>query len=581
MTVPVLWVSRHEGILARGYADQGMLEAFFDRRIWTPPLAYEYEHQVVTDQFPNVGGAVVVLPGRHHASEDDVRWVLRQLDRLEWSVLIITSEEEWAFDWRALPDDDPTRKLWVMQPRPEHEHVSWKLPCGWYDRTRELLRESAEPGGREYDWFFGGQVTHIRRQQCVEVLRELERPGHLQETEGYFQGGDLGEYLAREARARVVACPSGPESLCTARVEEALEAGCVPIVDMIKPKDPQFNYWQLVFGADCPLRGVDDWAHFPAVLEQELAAWPANVNRVFSWWQQWKRATAHKLDADVRAASAAAGAELGVVAGPNDVITVIVPTSPVPGHPSTADLETTVRSIRDQLPTAEVIIVCDGVRPEQLGRRAQYEEYVRQVTWLCNYEWHNVVPVVLPEWGHQANAARRALELVATPLVLFVEHDTPLVGLIDWSTLSQLVLSGEANAVRFHMDVEIHEDHEPGMLGPVEHKRVDFDEIPDWDDEGAGHVGVRRTKVWWQRPHLASTKFYRERIVGLLPPESRTMIEDPIYGIMKTEIDLDESAWWDWRVWVYTPEGDEVLGIKRSSHLDSRGDDPKFEMWWK
>ena len=57
---------------------------------------------------------------------------------------------------------------------------------------------------------------------------------------------------------------------------------------------------------------------------------------------------------------------------------MIVTTSPVPSHPSTSDIEHTIGSIREHLPTAEIVIVADGVRQEQQDRRKTYEHYLRE-----------------------------------------------------------------------------------------------------------------------------------------------------------------------------------------------------------
>jgi hypothetical protein len=57
------------------------------------------------------------------------------------------------------------------------------------------------------------------------------------------------------------------------------------------------------------------------------------------------------------------------------------------------------------------------------------------------------------------------------------------------------------------------------------------------------------------------------------PPESRTMIEDRVYGEMFVDC-TKRRGWNDWRVYIYQPDGD----MRRSGHLDGRGDEPKFDM---
>lgn len=555
MIVPVLWVSLHDDVLARGYADQGLIEAMFDRTLWTPPHALTYEHHEVRGEFPDVEGAVVVVPYRHH--HDDTEWLRRQLIRLRWSVLMLVGDEEWDGPWQRLMLGGASRPVWIMQPQPEHaEYASEMLPCGWYPGTREGLMAGRDAtSGRSLRWMFGGQITHARRAQLVRTLRRM-RGGRLIETPGYLQGVPQAEYMALVADAKVVPCPSGPKSVCTARTEEALEAGAVPVLDALKPDEPQFDYWGLLW-PDHPLRVSHDWRTFPQVAAE--VNWPSEAVQAWSWWQQRKRAYVTRLDADVRAAATLATPACR--GGPNDQVTVIITTSPVTMHPSTEHIECVVDSVRAQLPLAEVIIVADGVRKQQEGLRARYDEYLHRLCWLTNFRWHNVVPLVLPTWGHQANAVRAALDLVTTPLVLFAEHDTPLKeALLPWDALCDLVASGDANAVRFHHEDHIHPEHE-GLM--VDHETHDVGGLP-----------LRRTMTWWQRPHLASTAFYR-RLLDMFPPESRSMIEDHVYGVVSSaHVDHGDAAWDDWRLFVYTPDG----GMQRSWHLDSRGDEPKYDM---
>lgn len=315
MTVPVLWVSRNPEILHRGYADQALLESVLSRELWRPPNALEFAHYEVRGEFaqlfgqeniPANSGAVIVIPFRHHI--DHVAWLRNQLDELDWAVVILTSEEEWLGNWRALDTDPETRRLWVMQARPEHGDLSGLLPCGWYPGIRDTLR-ALGPQERKLAWFFAGQLTHTRRQECVEAINRTrpyyDHVMHCNDT--YFDTATMPQatYYELLASSKIVPCPSGPVSLCTGRVEEALEAGCVPLVDMVKPVEPQFDYWEMVFPGH-PFPRIYDWSTFPAVLAEELAAWPANANRCWSYWQLWKRRMSHHLDDDVRAVMASA-----------------------------------------------------------------------------------------------------------------------------------------------------------------------------------------------------------------------------------------------------------------------------------
>lgn len=577
-TVPVLWVSRHpDRAMARGYADQGLLEAMLNRSLWTPPDPVVYEHhEVVGDDWPDVGtGAVVVLPARHHADPDDVRWFRRRLNRLRWHLVILAGDEEWTFPWQEVPERQH-RRVWTMQPIPAHAALSGLLPGGWYPDTDRLLateQASDYVAERPLDFMFAGQITHERRVQAEAAMRAADTHGRadISGTTGYLQEAlPRPLYFVTMAASKVVPCPSGPMHVDTARTFEALEAGCIPVCDSVAPhsKHPPFDYWTLLFGPDHPLPVVADWDEFPDLLADLLDGWTAKANRVFAFWQRWKRDTTRRLDAQVRSLAHAPRSS----SAPDDVITVLVTASPTPSHPSLDHIVATIESVREQLPTAEVLISVDGVRAEDEHRRGDYDEWTRRLLWKANTEWHNVLPVVMPEWLHQAGCTARLLEMVDTPLVLFMEHDTPLVGdSIPWPALVQ-VLAGHGadrvampNVVRFHHEAEVLDVHEYLML--------DADPLLYPTDHGA--VPLRRTMAWWQRPHLARADFYR-RLIGRFTDDSRSMIEDPTYSLLESAVlDHGERGWQEWGVTIYQPSGD----MKRSTHLDGRGGDPKHAMW--
>ncbi len=236
------------------------------------------------------------------------------------------------------------------------------------------------------------------------------------------------------------------------------------------------------------------------------------------------------------------------------MLTVLVTTSPAPLHPSTQDLETTIADIRTQLPTAEIIIAFDGVRPEQEDRRADYEEYIQRALWLCNFSWHNVVPFIAPGWLHQAELTRQALSLIRTPLMLFVEHDRPPLGEIDWLGLCALVLSGEVNVIRLHPEVEVH-PHQVHMMLDAEPRT------------GSG-VPYRRTMAWWQHPHVVRPVLLKILLDEYCDPADKMFIEDRLYQAAECDyFDHGRTAWSHWRLAIYQPPGD----MKRSYHIDSRG----------
>jgi len=241
-------------------------------------------------------------------------------------------------------------------------------------------------------------------------------------------------------------------------------------------------------------------------------------------------------------------------------ITVLVTCSPIPTHPRSHILEETIASVRDRLPAAEIVLVFDGVRPEQEHRRSDYELFMQRALWLADHKWHNTLPLINDEHVHQAVAAKRALEHIHTPVLLFVEHDTPLMGEIPWADISETIRHGDANIVRLH--------HEASILEP--HRYLMLDDQP----QKIRGVPMMRTIQWSQRPHLASVAWYRSLLDRWFPGDEKDFIEDRVYGRLIEDHKRDgDMGWLGWRTWIYTPDGN----IQRSYHSDGRAGEGKFD----
>lgn len=526
----------------------GFIESLFDHSTWRPAFPYKFEHYENPDKVPY---GVVVIPARHHA--DMVTEINAVLGKLRWCIVILIGDEEAAFPVDSLNHE--YMKVWVMTPTfGKYQNIDRYLGDGWPPAIRSIGARLSDE--KTTDWFYSGQVTHERRKQCVESLKDVPG-GEFIETAGFTQGLPHEEYYAALSAAKVAPCPSGPETPDTFRLYEALELGCVPLADDLTPKsDKPTNYWTDMYG-DVPFPVIHDWADAPGYIENLRDRYPTVNNRVFAWWQQEKRKIAYALRDDIRSLH---GEFDDAIDDDDSFITVLIPTSPIAAHPDTSIIEETVGSVRDRLPNAEIIIMFDGVRAQQESYRASYEEYIRRVLWKCNWEWHNVLPLVFDEHMHQAGMTREALRLVQTEAVLFVEHDTPLCEDIPFDSLLCAVLSPDADLVRLHHEALVLPEHRQLMIG----EREPFCGEMMW-----------RTYQWSQRPHIAKTEFYRRIIADHFPTTSRTMIEDKMHGIVHQAYVIKGRAGWnEYKLWMYAPDGD----MKRSYHTDGRKADPKFDM---
>jgi len=184
----------------------------------------------------------------------------------------------------------PNRWVWQQSPVPGKHDATKRIILGYPpDAPALLFMSNILSVQREYDWFFAGQVTHSHRYACVEQLRRMSR-GFLLETAGFWQGMERSNYYTALNRAKIIPCPSGPETPDTFRVWEALEAGCVPIVDASCPKkDFPTGFWEYVLGKPLPFPVISDWKTLPDVIQEELQKWPANRDALYKWWMNYKR----------------------------------------------------------------------------------------------------------------------------------------------------------------------------------------------------------------------------------------------------------------------------------------------------
>lgn len=250
-------------------------------------------------------------------------------------------------------------------------------------------------------------------------------------------------------------------------------------------------------------------------------------------------------------------------------ITVVVPVSPIKSHPNTAILDETLDSIRHHFPDAEILLTFDGIRAEHKHRRRDYEEFIRRALWRANHHYGAVCPFIFEEHRHQSGMMRAIIDEIRTPLLLYVEQDTPLVTdePIDWDDISAIISTwGMSNLVRLHHEGVIPDEHRHMMHGDESEYDSDYDA---W----AGRF--TRTSQWSQRPHIASIAYYRRILDSHFSANARCFIEDCMHGVVDNAYRRDGMlGWQQHRLHIYTPDGGN---IKRSYTTDGRAGEPKYD----
>ncbi len=493
-------------------------------------------------------GDVICISGRHHY--DDVDAINAAIAKYQGVVVIIHSDEESLFPVERLVH--PNMRLWVQTPKPgRHNGLTMtSFPVGYTPHTQHPPMPLDDPPN---DWGFAGQITNSRREEAAAAMRGMSNNGSALFTAGFTQGYPPDMYASLLHQSKTVPCPSGPVIADCFRIWEALQYGAIPLVDAVLPNGSKSELANDLTWS--PMRRIDEsWDDLAATVRDVTGdSWLMKTNTHQVWWLAYKKHLAQLLAGDITAVTDRRFNHPGVP------VTVLMPTSPVMSHPSTEIIEQTIESVRERLPDAEIIIMVDGVRDEQEHLRHRYETYTRRLLWFANHRWGNVTVNLHSEHRHQVQMTRIALDLVKTNTILFVEHDTPLVGDIDFAGLVKSIELSEFRVARLHHESHILDAHMHLMIGDGPHTMPLF----------YGDMPVWLTTQWSQRPHLASAFFYKRWLDEWFGPKAISMIEDRMHGAAQ------ERDWDEFQIVIYTPEGDS---IQRSTHLDARGEDPKFPM---
>lgn len=227
---------------------------------------------------------------------------------------------------------------------------------------------------------------------------------------------------------------------------------------------------------------------------------------------------------------------------PNEAITIVIPTSPLACHPSTEIMDETYVQTRKHLPDAKMIILADGVHPEEQYLLGRYRTYIKRLGYRA-FEWQNTAVHSFGEWLHQSGMLRRLLDEdgVSTPLVFWSEHDIPLSDLpIDWQGIVDTLLDGQIGGIRFELTGDPLKMNEvKGRLSP----------------HGIPIVLSTQFVNWPQVFRLDYLKAFLE-VFG----NSKTYLEC-------AEFDSRVGQLWDrWQYGIYSPEGE----IRRCYHTNGR-----------
>lgn len=235
-------------------------------------------------------------------------------------------------------------------------------------------------------------------------------------------------------------------------------------------------------------------------------------------------------------------------------VTIVIPTSVSPVHPSTEIIDEVIRGVRQYFPGNEIILQIDGLRKEQSHRKDQYDEYKNRVLWKCLHEWTNVLPIIFDKHEHQSNMMQKTIGLINTPLMFYIEGDIALKdGLnVNWNEIMDMFEYDKAYTVRFY---SYNHKIEPA------HEYLMFEQDGDYI----------QTFQWSQQPHISRVNYYRNVVLPNTAPN--LFIEDKFYGKIFADCHETPERWSEHRLWLYNPAGKDIRIV---NNLDGRKGLRKF-----
>ena len=276
-------------------------------------------------ELPKLNGAVIIFHGGNEAAIGRgpalAAIMSAELVNYPWVLFINCGDEEDAFPLHLLAHKNFA--VWTQTPKAggtNADVADFHFIEGYHHDTRSIL-DSLPAHERDLDFFFAGQNTHERRNQCVNALKACRNPfakqyarnphgGLMYEafdissiiipTDGFGKGVSHETYYEFMRRAKIVPCPAGPATPDSFRMAEALEAGCVPVLDAWSPEPHRApGYWDLVFG-DHPFFVIEDWEkEWRPVMDEILGDYERHQRACAHFWLKYKLSFRQRLLRDM------------------------------------------------------------------------------------------------------------------------------------------------------------------------------------------------------------------------------------------------------------------------------------------
>ena len=262
---------------ANGKWDFGLLKETFEKN---------HTQQIVVNSLPEDERAFVVIPGGGNAGKEEE--INNELSKIKRVVLFITADECALFDVDKIKHKNIS--IWIQTPHDKHE----KYNRFFLGAPSHIKENAPEYLNKNIDVYFGGQITHQRRQELARVMPRMKNALY-RPTEGFAQGDPPKEYYRKLASAKITPAPSGAAVIDNFRFYEALEMLTLPVGDRKNAQGREVNFYEYVNGKAIPIQTTQDWEQLPKIVLELMNDYPANMHKAVCWWIKYKRDFSYKI----------------------------------------------------------------------------------------------------------------------------------------------------------------------------------------------------------------------------------------------------------------------------------------------
>ncbi len=169
------------------------------------------------------------------------------------------------------------------------------FPLGYKRKFWHSFQGELKPSfSRKFTWSFAGQISKSSRISMIGNMKKI--PGYFIHETSTFNAPEclpIAAYRDLMLESIFMPCPRGWWNLDSFRLSEALECGCIPIVE----KTP-FDYFAKLFDGPYPFLAVENWEEVPHLMKTLLAD-PERLEQLrldcYHWWLEYKKNLEKKI----------------------------------------------------------------------------------------------------------------------------------------------------------------------------------------------------------------------------------------------------------------------------------------------